>query len=105
MGKKGFRIQKKQTKTMNTIDNEDWECSTCKQTHPASTDYECSTCGMLASEHISITQMCKTMRRWQDQAYSLELQNKRLLEALDKSTGAIDSALDYIEHMQKLIKP
>lgn len=60
---------------------------------------------MLASEHISITQMCKTMRRWQDQAYTLEVQNKRLLEALDKSTGAIDSALDYIEQMQKLIKP
>ena len=82
---------------MNTIDNEDWECSTCKQPHPESTDYECSTCGMLASEHISITQMCKTMRRWQDQAYSLEVRNKQLIEKIDKMNSSLDAALDYIE--------
>lgn len=78
-------------------DNEDWECSTCKQTHPPSTDYECSTCGMMASEHISITQMCKRMRRWQDQAYTLEVRNKQLMEQLDKMNSSLDAALDYID--------
>ena len=82
-------------------DSDDWECSTCKQTHPKETDYECSTCGMLASEHISITQMCKTMRRWQDQAYSLEVRNKQLIEQIDKMNSSLDAALDYIESNKK----
>jgi len=82
-------------------DSDDWECSTCKQTHPKETDYECSTCGMLASEHNSITQMCKTMRRWQDQAYSLEVRNKQLTERIEKINASLDAALDYIESNKK----
>jgi hypothetical protein len=56
---------------------------------------------MLASEHISITQMCKTMRRWQDQAYSLEVRNKQLIEQIDKMNSSLDAALDYIESNKK----
>jgi len=41
------------------------------------------------------------MRRWQDQAYSLEVRNKQLIEQIDKINSSLDAALDYIESNKK----
>jgi hypothetical protein len=69
---------------MNEIpESELWECSTCKQPHPIETDYECASCGMLASEHISVTAMCRIIREWQSRAYSAELKLARIERELD----------------------
>jgi predicted glutamine amidotransferase len=91
---------------MDEIENDDWECSTCKQVHPLATDYECATCGMMASEHVSITTLCKSMRRWQDEAFSLEVENKKLRDALEKSIESAqrfrNEAESYIARIEDL---
>jgi hypothetical protein len=71
---------------MNEVpESELWECSTCKQPHPIETDYECASCGMLASEHISVTAMCRIIREWQSRAYSAELKLARIERERDEA--------------------
>jgi hypothetical protein len=75
---------------MNEIpESELWECSTCKQPHPLETDYECASCGMLASEHISVTAMCRIIREWQSRAYSAELKLARIERERDRLAEAL----------------
>jgi predicted amidophosphoribosyltransferase len=66
---------------MNTEHN---ECPTCKQDWVAPTDYECGCCGNQASEHISVTSLCRILRETQQREHALIVENKRLQEQLDE---------------------
>jgi len=66
---------------MNTEHN---ECPTCKQDWVAPTDYECGCCGNPASEHISVTSLCRILRETQQREHALIVENKRLQEQLDE---------------------
>lgn len=66
---------------MNTEHN---ECPTCKQDWVAPTDYECGCCGNPASEHISVTSLCRILRETQQREHALIVENKRLQAQLDE---------------------
>ena len=41
---------------------EGWDCPTCMRPMEKEDEHECSTCGLNASEHISVTAMCRILR-------------------------------------------
>jgi hypothetical protein len=91
---------------MNEIpESELWECSTCKQPHPIETDYECASCGMLASEHISVTAMCRIIREWQSRAYSAELKLARIERERDEARSEIEKLKEELESHAWTISP
>ena len=61
---------------------EGWDCPTCMRPMEEQDDHECGTCGMNASHHISVTAMCKIMRRTQEREHALIVENKRLKETI-----------------------
>jgi hypothetical protein len=65
-------------------DHEGWDCPTCFRPTPPSEDYKCGTCEMLASHHLSATQLCKRLRAAQNREASLIVENKRLQGQLDE---------------------
>jgi hypothetical protein len=47
-------------------------------------DYECATCGVMASEHISITSMCKVLRAVTSREASLIVENRELQDEVNE---------------------
>ena len=41
---------------------EGWDCPTCMRPMEKEDDHECSTCGLNASEHLSVTSLCRILR-------------------------------------------
>jgi hypothetical protein len=47
-------------------------------------DYECATCGMMASEHISVTSMCKVLRAVTNRESALIVANRELQDEVNE---------------------
>jgi hypothetical protein len=47
-------------------------------------DYECATCGVMASEHISITSMCKVLRAVTNRESALIVANRELQDEVNE---------------------
>jgi predicted amidophosphoribosyltransferase len=60
------------------------ECPTCKQDWVADTDYECTACGRPASEHISVTSVCRILYETRAREAALIVENKRLTAQLEE---------------------
>ena len=60
------------------------ECPTCTQDWVADTDYECSACGRPASEHISVTSVCRILYETRAREAALIVENKKLKDQLEK---------------------
>jgi hypothetical protein len=63
-------------------------------------DYECATCGMMASEHIGVTSMCKVLRAVSSRESSLLVERdklKRELAAVTEQRDRLAKALREIE--------
>ena len=60
------------------------ECPTCNQDWVADTDYECTACGRPASEHISVTSVCRIMYETRAREAALIVENKRLTAQLEE---------------------
>ena len=63
---------------------EGWDCPTCLRPMEEQDDHECGTCGMNASHHISVTAMCKIMRRTQERRDREHALADRLAEILQR---------------------
>jgi hypothetical protein len=63
-------------------DHEHWDCPTCLRPMPPEHDHRCSTCDMFASQHISVTAMCKILREMSGREASLIVENQRLKEKI-----------------------
>lgn len=46
----------------NECNDEAWDCPTCGRPTPPEHDHRCSTCDMFASQHISVTSLCRLLR-------------------------------------------
>lgn len=77
---------------MNTEHN---ECPTCRQDWVAPTDYECGCCGNLASEHISVTSLCRILRETQQREHALIVETKRLKAELEEKELYIQRVITW----------
>jgi len=57
---------------------------------PEHCDYECTTCGLMASEHISITSMCKVLCAVSNREASLIVKVNKLLRLIDAALTQYD---------------
>ena len=64
------------------MENDHNECPTCKQDWVADTDYECTACGRPASEHISVTSVCRILYETRAREASLIVERGQLLNQL-----------------------
>ncbi len=62
------------------------ECPTCKQDWVADTDYECIACGRPASEHISVTSVCRILYETRARESALIVENKKLKDQLEQAS-------------------
>ena len=60
------------------------DCPTCHVPMPIEQDYECATCGMMASEHISVTSMCKVLRAVTNRESALIVANRELQDEVNE---------------------
>lgn len=65
--------------------SEHFDCPTCSIPMPEQYDYECATCGMMASEHIGVTSMCKVLRAVSNREASLIVERDKLKRELDEA--------------------
>lgn len=65
------------------MENDHNECPTCKQDWIADTDYECTACGRPASEHISVTSVCRILYETRAREASLIVERDELKDQLD----------------------
>ena len=65
--------------------SEHFDCPTCSIPMPEQYDYECATCGLMASEHISVTSMCKVLRAVSNREASLIVERDKLKRELDEA--------------------
>jgi ribosomal protein L37E len=78
---------------MNT--HEEWDCPTCGRPTPPSEDYECGCCGNPASEHISVTSLCRILRETQQREHALIVENKRLKAELEEKELYIQRVITW----------
>ena len=64
--------------------SDEWDCPTCHVPMPIEQDYECATCGLMASEHISVTSMCKVLRAVTSREASLIVANRKLQDEINE---------------------
>ena len=76
------------------MDTEHNECPTCKQDWVAPTDYECG-CGNPASEHISVTSLCRILRETQQREHALIVETKRLKAELEEKELYIQRVITW----------
>jgi len=62
------------------------ECPTCKQDWVVDTDYECTACGRPASEHISVTSVCRILYETRAREAALIVENKKLKDQLEQAS-------------------
>jgi hypothetical protein len=70
---------------------------------PEQYDYECATCGMMASEHISVTSMCKVLRAVSNRESSLIVEKDKLTRELAAVTEQRDRLAEVIKAATVLI--
>ena len=60
------------------------DCPTCSRPMLSEHDYECATCGVMASEHISVTSMCKVLRAVTNRESALIVANRELQDEVNE---------------------
>ena len=73
------------------------ECPTCKQDWVADTDYECTACGRPASEHISVTSVCRIMYETRAREAALIVKRDKLLDKLAAERALADRLAIHLE--------
>lgn len=66
---------------------EGWDCPTCMRPMEKEDDHECNTCGLNASEHLSVTSLCRILREVSGREAALIVERdklKRMLELQQK---------------------
>jgi len=71
------------------------ECPTCKQDWVADTDYECIACGRPASEHISVTSVCRLLYAAIAREDKLALEVERLKALLEENELYIQRVITW----------
>lgn len=77
------------------MENDHNECPTCKQDWVADTDYECTACGRPASEHISVTSICRILYETRAREAALIVENKRLKALLEEKETFIQRVITW----------
>ena len=57
---------------------EGWDCPTCMRPMEKEDDHECSTCGLNASEHLSVTSLCRILREVSEREAKLTVERDKL---------------------------
>ena len=66
---------------------------------PEQYDYECATCGLMASEHISVTSMCKVLRAVSNRESSLIVEKDKLTRELAAVTEQRDRLAEALREI------
>jgi len=79
------------------------DCPTCSRPTPEEHDYECATCGLMASEHISVTSMCKVLRAVSNRESSLLVEKDRLQRELAEAREQRDRLAEACKLLMRVI--
>jgi hypothetical protein len=71
---------------------------------PEHYDYECATCGMMASEHISVTSMCKVLRAVSNRESSLLVERDKLKRELTEAREQRDRLATIARELTAMIR-